>query len=100
MRDECMPSDEQSASAAILAADGWFHGITVITDGANAVTVDIYDNASAASGTKLIPTATITTSATDRIQTINPPKPIRVKNGIYVNVTCSGTVGYMVYYET
>ena len=100
MTDQCIPSAEYDDDAAILAEAGWFHGITVITDGSNAVTVDIYDNASAASGTKLIPTATITTSATDRIQTINPPKRIRVKNGIYVNVTCSGTVGYMVYYET
>ena len=99
VRETCYSSDQQSASAAIKASAGYFYGIAVITDATNAVTVDIYDNASAASGTKLIPTWVITTSSTDRCQSYDAPAPIRVRNGIYVNITCDGTVKYIVYYE-
>ena len=98
-REQCLVSDEQTAAAAIKASSGWFHGITVITDGTNSVTISIYDNASAASGTELIPTWIVTTSSANRAQTYSVSPPVRTKNGIYVNVTTSGTVTYMVYYE-
>ena len=40
---------------------------------------------------------TFTTSATDRIQSVMFGTPIKCWNGIYVNITTSGTVAYMVY---
>ena len=96
----CRPGDEETASAAITAKQGLFHGIAVITDATNAVTVSIYDNATAASGRELIPTWTVTTSATDRIQTYSISPPVPFYNGCYVSATTSGTVTYMVYYES
>lgn len=93
-------SAQQTADAAITASAGVLHGIIVITDATNAVTLNMYDNATAASGTKLIPTSTITTGDTDRIQSISLYPPVRFYNGIYVNITCSGTVSYMVYFES
>lgn len=95
----CQPSEEKTADAAITTSEGLFHGITVITDATNAVTVSIYDNATAASGTELIPTWTVTTSSTDRVQTYSIIPPVKYYNGVYVDITCSGTVTYMVYYE-
>jgi len=74
-----------------------FGGIIVVTDGTNAVTVEIYDNTSAA-GAKLIPTWVVTTSATQRSASIGFGAPIKCMNGIYVDITTSGTVEYTVYY--
>uniref|UniRef100_A0A6M3LP37 Uncharacterized protein n=1 Tax=viral metagenome TaxID=1070528 RepID=A0A6M3LP37_9ZZZZ len=91
-------SAEKTASAAIATSSGYLHGIVVITDGTNSVTVDIYDNASAASGTKLIPQWVVTTSSSNRAQSYSIEPPIKFSNGIYVAVTTSGTVTYMVYY--
>ena len=92
------PSVTKTGSACILESKGLFYGILLITDGTNAVTLDIYDNTTA-SGIKIIPTTTVTTSAADRIRSLSFALPLHVSNGIYVNVTCSGTVTYMVYFE-
>jgi anti-sigma-K factor RskA len=90
-------SGSKSASALILDGTGKLHGIVVTTDGTNAQTVDIYDNTSA-TGTKLIPTWVVTTSSTDRTQSIGFYPPVNFNTGCYVNVSGSGTVGYVVYY--
>lgn len=97
-REWADPSGEKTADALILSGTGWFYGILVVTDAANAVTVDIYNN-TAASGTKLIPTLVVTTSATDRAQFFAPPFPISCTTGIYVDITCAGAVKYVVYYR-
>jgi len=91
-------STEKSASASISTTSGYLYGITISTDATNAVAIDIYDN-TAASGTKLIQTMTITTSATDRVTSIGFNPPVEYRTGLYVSVTCAGTVGYMVYYR-
>lgn len=92
-------SSSQSASAAVVTTGpGLLHYVFFFTDGSTANTVNIYDNASAASGTKLIPTDfPLTSSATDRGQSISFNPPARFFNGVYVNV--SSTCEYMVYYE-
>ena len=97
--DYVLPTATKTASAACVTVPGYLYGIMIITDGTNAVTVDIYDNASAASGTKLIPSWIITTSATNRMQTLTLPNPVAADNGIYVNTSTSGTVAYMIYYR-
>lgn len=90
--------DSETASASVVTGAGLFHSIIFSTNGTNANTVNIYDN-TAASGTKLIPTDTrITTSATDRIQTITFDPPVRFYTGIYVSV--DSTIAYMVYFES
>ncbi|MCP4488986.1 MAG: hypothetical protein GY820_16990 [Gammaproteobacteria bacterium] len=98
--DKTRTSGENTADAAITTDPGKFRGILVATDGTNEVEVSIYDNASAASGTELIPTTVITTSDTNRAQGIFLPFEVEYKNGIYVDVTLgAGTVGYVVYYQ-
>ncbi len=95
------PSAEETTDAAITAGTGLFHGIIVATDGSNACTVSIYDHASAASGTELIPTTVITSTATDRVQAISISPAVRYHKGIYVDITLgSGAVGYMVYFKS
>jgi hypothetical protein len=95
----------ETASAAITTVGGCFLGIVFFTDGTNAVTVNIYDNASAASGTKLIPTDTvITTSSSDRLRSIGFDADdrrcdVQYFNGLYVEITCAGDVSYTVYYK-
>lgn len=99
-RGECkQDATTQTASASITSSGGLFHGIIFATDGSNNVTVNIYDNASAASGTELIPETIITTSATNRVATISIDPPVRFHNGMYVSITCDGTVAYKAYWE-
>jgi len=97
--DHVTQSAEIPSSAPVYTHEGLFHGVAVITDGTYAVTVSVYDNASAASGTELIPTWTVTTSAADRAQCFSVWPPVKFYNGIYLELTCSGTVSAMVYYE-
>ncbi|MDD5353509.1 MAG: hypothetical protein PHS93_10135 [Candidatus Omnitrophica bacterium] len=80
--------------ALITTGGGYFKGIVVHTDGTNAVTVSIYDN-TAASGTKIISTITIPTSAVNRIFALGfNDNEIPFIKGMYVDVTTSGTVTY------
>lgn len=92
------PSGSKAADALIVAGSGTFGGIAIATDGTNAVTVSIYDWDSVATnpGTLLVPTFVATTSATDRVKSFF--WPVHYNRGIYVDITCSGTVGYEVYY--
>jgi hypothetical protein len=88
-----------AASSAAVSGACLFYGITVITDGTNNVTLNIYDN-TAASGTRLIPTNFIIPGI-DRYFGYKPPLPIRCTNGIYVSVSVAGggTCSYQVLYD-
>jgi hypothetical protein len=88
-------SGQKTADALIATGPGNFDGIVVVTDGTNPVTVTIYDS-TAASGKQLIPTSVITTSAVDRIRAIGYTTPVRFNTGLYVDITCAGTVKYTV----
>ena len=88
---------ELDADAAAVTGHGVLYGIILATDGTNAVTVSIYDNTSG-SGTELIPTIVIPTSATQRTSSIGFGIPVHFATGCYVDITTAGTVGYMVYY--
>jgi len=89
------PTTEQDSAAAVFTGPGFFAGISITTDGTNNVSVDIYDN-TAASGKQL--TQTLVFIGTDRVRTFSVGNLIKVDNGIYVNLTCSGTYEYVVYY--
>jgi succinyl-CoA synthetase alpha subunit len=91
-------SGSKTATAAIFGEAGKLHGIVVSTDGTNAQTIDIYDNTTN-SGTKLIPTWIVTTSATDRTQSLGFYPPVNFSNGCYVVVSGSGAMSYVVYYS-
>lgn len=89
-----------TSDAKITEGSGWFHGIIVHTDGTNAATVAIYDN-TAASGSKLVTSLVIPTSATNRVFALsfNTKEECPYKLGIYVDITCSGTCTFDVYYS-
>jgi hypothetical protein len=78
-----------TASGIVSAGPGKLTQVIVATDATNAVSLSFYDNASAASGDKVIPDLVITTSAIDRVQTL-PVDGKRFYNGLYVAITCSG----------
>ena len=84
--------------AAAVSNPGYLYGIVFVTDGSNALSVDIYDSGSA-TGTKLVPTLQL--AASPRIQTLNFDPPVPYNTGVYVDVTVSGggSIAYMVYYR-
>ena len=91
-----------TSDAAVTTGPGYLKKIIVHTDATNACTLAVYDN-TAASGRKLLSSWLVTTSATDRNQSIsfdghdNP-----YATGIYVDITVGGggTCTYDVYFES
>jgi hypothetical protein len=93
-------SGSKTASGVIMAGPGRWFGTVVTPDGSNDVTVTMYDNASAGSGTKLAPSMTF--AGDGGTQALQPPiEPVDCINGIYVTATVAGggTVEFVTYYE-
>jgi len=89
----------KTESALVVTGGGFLRGLVVHTDGTNAVTLDVYDNTSAAVP-KLISTMTIPTSATNRTTTISFDERVcGFSNGIYLAITCTGTVTVDTYFD-
>jgi hypothetical protein len=82
-----------------LIRTGWleFFGITISTDGANAVTVDLHDGTSVA-GAKICPTLNF--PATPITQSFGIAPGVECTTGLYVNITVAGggTCSYTIYY--
>lgn len=95
------PSGQKTDDAAITAKPGLLHGLIIAPNAAGAGTVDLYDNASAASGTRLIPQITIVATAdNDRLKKIFFPKPVKFDNGCYLDINATaGTLNTEVYTE-
>lgn len=91
-------SAEKTGDAAIVTGSGDFLGIMVVPDGTNDVTVSVYNN-TAASGNELIPTF-ICSGSTDACVVGFEKGENQYNTGIYVDITTSGTVTYMVYYSS
>lgn len=90
-----------TSAAAVTTGPGYLKGIMVHTNGTNACTVKAYDNATAASGTKLFSDWVVTTSGTDRVQALSfDDQEVPYGNGIYIDITCAGTCTYDVYFES
>ena len=88
---------EKTADGSIMAEPGYLYGLIVVTDGTNAVTMDIHDHASSTSGNKIVPTMVF--AATPRVQSVSFDPPLYCMYGVYVNLTTSGTVAYMGYFR-
>ena len=81
-----------TADGAITSGSGYLKGIIVHTDGANSVTVDVYDNASAASGSKLFSSWVVTSGASDRTSTLGfNGQECPYFSGMYVDITTGGS---------
>lgn len=88
-------SGEKTASAAVTTQKSILGGVLIITDGTNDATIIIYDNASAASGTKVWE-AVVTGS--DNYGGGIFPHPIRCSKGIYISIAGTGASA-IVYYD-
>lgn len=91
-------SGNQTADALIYSGPMNLNGIMVATDGTNSCTVAVYDNTTN-SGTLLMPSTVVTTSASDRIRGFAFMPPVRANTGIYVDITTDGTCNYVVYFS-
>lgn len=83
----------KTSDGAVKDSAGTLLGVVIQPDGTNAASVIIYDNASAASGTKLFQ-GRVTATASQAVFGIEVP----ASNGIYVDLTGTG-VEIMVYYK-
>ena len=84
----------KSADAVISNGRNRVNAITLLTDGTNAASVILYDNASAASGTVL---GKVKATGAQLIQHVIFENPVFASDGIYADVTGTGAE-YIVYY--
>ncbi|KKN72800.1 hypothetical protein LCGC14_0406550 [marine sediment metagenome] len=88
-------SGEKTSDTAIVAVAAQLGGILIITDGTNDATVILYDNATAASGTKLWEAKV---PGSDEYGGCMFPEPVEAMNGIYADLTGTGA-SCIVYYR-
>ena len=92
----CLSSGLLISGGQITAGRGTLNALTVITDGATASTITLYDNATAATG-RVLAKITIGGAAGSGFQSWN--LAVRHLNGIYADFTGGGAAaGYIVYY--
>lgn len=91
-------------SSGSLTADGLVRtdktivtGVYINTDGANDARVVLYDNASAASGTVIFDQTV--TGADDSIPFNLPDDGVYCKNGVWADITTTGTMSFIVYFR-
>lgn len=96
----CRPSGQITASAAITSARGKLTGIVISPNAAGAGTVDLFDHATLASGTRLVPQITLVAADNDKVKVIMFPKPVIFENGIYCDINATaGVLNVEAYYE-
>lgn len=87
-------------TGAAITSKCIFTGFVVKTDGTNNVTLTFHDNASAASGNLLLPTAVVV-PGTARIYTFGYSPGVPAYNGVYVTISVAGggATAVMVLYD-
>lgn len=95
MRNDCVGL-KLAASGQVFIGVALLDGYLVGTDGVNDVTISCYDN-TAASGTEITPTVTYD-AAKQGINGFFARRPIQVKVGIYIEITCAGSCEVFAYY--
>lgn len=97
----CQQSVPTGNTALIDTGPGLFFGIFITTDGATPVVVNLYDNATTATGVELFQAWPVTTSSIDRAQIKWFDPPIRYHRGLYPKITIdsSGTTSYTLYFR-
>lgn len=84
----------KTADAVIGTGRNRINAITLITDGTNAASVIVYDNASAASGLEL---GKVSAAGAQNTVHVIFENPVVAENGIYADVTGTGAA-YIVYF--
>jgi len=80
-------SGEKTADGVIVAYGTLLCGVNIITNASVDATVILYDNASAASGTKVFEGGCV---GADLNKTVWFDRPIRCKNGLYLDIGGTG----------
>ncbi|MFA5348277.1 MAG: hypothetical protein WC294_09070 [Methanoregula sp.] len=85
-----------TADGAITTSGGYLKGIIVHTDGANSVTITVYDKKAAAdSGDKLFSDWVVTSGASDRTTTLSFDfGDCEYFDGMYLDMTGSATLDF------
>lgn len=96
MQEYSISSGDKTADALIETGQGLLHGICVVPDGTNAITVSIYDNTTN-SGKLVIPTFIVAATPSGGLWCAGISPPAIFNFGLYVDITCSGTAHYNVY---
>lgn len=78
-----------TASGIIMSGPGVLHGLVIITDGKNAVTITLYDNTTNAAGTMTLP-ASMVFAATPQTQAVGFTPPLVVRSGVYATIAIAG----------
>jgi len=86
----------KTADAVIATGRNRVNAITLFSDGTNACSVLVYDNASAASGTE-VGKVSIGAASLKTTEHVIFENPVTCENGIYADVTGTGA-GYIVYF--
>jgi H+/Cl- antiporter ClcA len=95
-------SGQGTTSAAVTAKPGYFYGIIVSSSSVTAGSISVYDNATAASGSRITPIIYAAASATSPANiALFPSVPVKFFNGIYVSAssTAGVTLNYELYYK-
>jgi len=74
------------------------YGLFFILDGANSVTVNLYDGINA-TGKTLVPQFVFSPDGFENYRTIGFNPPLQLFTGCYVDITTTGTTTYKVYYN-
>lgn len=93
MATSSITSDLKTTAAVIAVGRSRVNAVTVLTDGTNAATVILYDNASAASGKVLAKVIVPGANRTEHVVFFNP---IVAENGVFASVSGTGAE-YIVY---
>lgn len=78
---------EFTADGAVFAGRTRLYAVAIITDGTNPADVILYDNATAASGTKVYEGGV---AGADRGATVVFDCPVKCDNGLYLDITGTG----------
>jgi len=86
----------QASSTAI--GECAFYGITIRTDGVNAVTFTLWDATTVSGGNQLTPSA-IVVNGSDRMVSLDYEPALWARNGLFLEATCAGTFEALVSYD-
>src|SRR5882757_9804218 len=92
--NSCLSTGLITASAVVSDHKDYLNGVLITTDGTNAATVIVYDNASAASG-KILAKGVVA-GATNQFH-IAYHRGLQASNGLYVSIAGTGA-GAQVYF--
>ncbi len=92
IQEPTLSSGRKTADTAIYARNCALYSVLLIADGTNAASLVLYDNATAASGTKLLE---MSIAATGTYQQFEISQGIQALNGIYADVTGTGAAFYV-----